>query len=678
MDQSLIMGFLKELAVGFKSAKSYPPGHPVMDKVIDVTMTHLSKLFTEVPEFSMYFLEKTVIFQDSRIDVSKNAAIVSLLNALTKIEISSLTFEAGTTGEDVRNLYEVMSSVKMKIKQYGDAETLLQSKGTEKVKINAVTFGIQTGEAVQVASEPKPSMKHGEIIEAIRNLKHLVEQGAPALETENKLKEVINNMENAPEDSRYPYGEAVARIIEHLPAEHRIELLHNLELKPFILKLFSSLSEDTLTQLVMAKIGEKDTSDAKKIVDLIGEDRFSKMMPDLKKKIPNIMEYFAQVGIILSEKMASTVSKDDLRLSIKPYYTMLDSQHVHLREEGARALMTLASRFIVQKDYELANEIVSRICTALKQESVDVIILKLMEDVTGLYHNCKTHDQEKLCSMILDTFNKISGRSGLPIAVKKKIIQFLSETDNRAVLPILFSFLWESGIYPDVRAAIVKFGKAAIEESLSTLKVAEDHALMTRLVDVLKTIGEDSIEILLNNLDASEWTLRRNIVAILGDIGEKRVIHHLLDLLDDKDMQVRLELAKTFAKLGSTEGLHQSLKDKSVEVRAQALEGLRKIIAPEDVKELLPLFNEKGDAVHEELLKIIGEKEIDEAADSIVGLLKSLEARGDSAAQDLKEHAVSALLKLSLVKTKSILENFSHSKDKVLANLATNALKRVS
>ncbi len=358
---------------------------------------------------------------------------------------------------------------------------------------------------------------------------------------------------------------------------------------------------------------------------------------------------------------------------------MLDSQHVHLREEGARALMTLASRFIVQKDYELANEIVSRICTALKQESVDVIILNLMEDVTGLYHNCKTHDQEKLCSMILDTFNKISGRSGLPIAVKKKIIQFLSETDNRAVLPILFSFLWESGIYPDVRAAIVKFGKAAIEESLSTLKVAEDHALMTRLVDVLKTIGEDSIEILLNNLDASELTLRRNIVAILGDIGEKRVIHHLLDLLDDKDLQVRLELAKTFAKLGSTEGLHQSLKDKSVEVRAQALEGLRKIIAPEDVKELLPLFNDKGDAVHEELLKIISEKEIDEAADSIVGLLKSLEARGDSAAQeDLKEHAVSALLKLSLVKTKSILENFSHSKDKVLANLATNALKRVS
>lgn len=672
------MAFLKEIAVGFKSAKSYPSGHPVMDKVIDTTMVHVSKLFTEIPEFSMYFLEKTVIFQDLRVDISKNAAILSLLEALRKIDINSLSFEAGATSDDIRNLYEVLSSTKLKIKQYGDAETLLQSKGTEKIKINAVTFGIQTGATAQVATEEKPSVKHGDIVEAIRGLKQLAEQGAPALETKNKLIEIVNDMENAPEGSRYPYNEAVSRIIEHLPSEYRIELFHDVELKPFILKLFSTLGEDTLTQLLLAKIGQKNTAEAKKIIDVIGEDKLSRMMPELKKKIPNITEYFAQVGVILSEKIAATVSKDDLRVSLKPYYTMLDSQNVHLREEGARALMTLASRFIVQKDYELASEIVLRISTALEQETIDEIILRLMEDVTGLYQNCRAHKQEGLCSMILEAFSKISGRSDLPIAMKKKIIQFLSETNNPAILPILFSFLWESGIYPDVRAAIIKFGKDAVEESLSTLKVTEDHALRTRLVDVLKNVGEDSIEILLNNLDASEWTLRRNIVAILGDIGEKRVVHRLLDLLEDKDVRVRLELVNTFAKLDYSDGLFKFLKDRSAEVRAQAVRGLRKTITPEGLKELLPLFKEKGDAVHEELLKLVGEKEIDGAVDWIIVLLKSLESRGDSMAQRLKEQAVSTLLKLNIVEAKKYLESFSHSKDKVLANLATNALKRIS
>ena len=678
MEQSHITNFLKEIAVGFKSAKSYPPGHPVMDKVINNTMIHLSKLFTEIHEFSMYFLEKTVIFQDLRVDVSKNIAILSLLDALRKNEINSLTFEVGTSSEDVRNLYEVISSPKLKIKQYGDAETLLQSKGTQKIKINAVTFGIQTEAAVQVATETRPSREHGDIIEVIRDLKNLVEKGASTLETKNKFKDVTDSIASAPEDSRYPYSEAVARIIENLPSEHRVELLHDVELKPFVLKLFSNFGEDTLTKLIVAKIGQENAADAKKIIDVIGEDKFAKIMPRLKGKIPNLMEYLARVGVILSEKIASSISKDDLRLSIKPYYSMLDSQNAHLREEGARALITLASRFIVQKNYDLAGEIILRVSMALEQESVDEVILRLMDDVSGLYQNSKTHNRERLCSTILETFSKISGRGGLPIAVKKKIIKFLSETDNPAVLPILFSFLWESGIYPDVRSAIVKFGKDAVAESLLTLKVAEDHSLRTKLVDILKNMGEDSVGILLNNLDAPEWTMRRNIVAILGDIGERNVVHRLGDLLHDKDVRVRLELVSTFTKLDYTEGLEKFLKDKSTEVRAQALRGLRKKIAPEKIRTLLPLFKEKGDTVHSELLKIVGENEIAEAADWIALLLKSLELRDDSAAQSLKEQAITTLLKLNIKKAKEFLESFSHSEDKMLANLATNALKRIS
>ncbi len=34
MQQSFILDFLKELSIGFKSAKSYPPGHPIMEQEI--------------------------------------------------------------------------------------------------------------------------------------------------------------------------------------------------------------------------------------------------------------------------------------------------------------------------------------------------------------------------------------------------------------------------------------------------------------------------------------------------------------------------------------------------------------------------------------------------------------------------------------------------------------------
>jgi hypothetical protein len=672
------MDFLKEIAVGFKSAKSYPAGHPVMEKVIDTTMVHVSKLYTEIPEFSMYFLEKTVIFQDLRIDVSKNTAILSLLDALRKNDISSLTFESNVSSQDVRNLYEVLTSPKLKIKQFGDAATFLQSKGTQTIKINAVTFGIQTGATSQVATEPRPSRSHGDIVDAIRSLKELVEKGAPTLEAKSKLKEVLEDITQAPADSRYPYSEAIARIIEHLPAEYRLLLLDDVELKSFVLKLFSNLGDDTLSKLLVAKIERGQETDVKSIIEAIGDDKFARMMPGLKKEVPNVLEYLAQVGIMLSEQISSSVSKDDLRASIRPYYTMLDSKNVKLREEGARALITLASRFIIQKNYELADEIVLRIAMALEQEMFDDIILKLVDHVHGLYHNCRAHNRDRSSAVIIEAFSKISGRGDIPIALKKKIIQFLSGTNNPTVLPILFSFLWESGIYPDVRTAIAKFGKDAVRESLSTLKVAEDHALMTRLVDILKNVGDEGVDILVDSLDAPEWTMRRNIVVILGDVGDRRVVPRLAEMLKDRDDRVRLELVKTFAKLDYSDGLMRALKDKAIEVRAEALKGLRTRIAPENIKELLPLFKEKGDAVHVELLKVVGEHTVHEAADWMVDFLRSLELRNDAAAQDLKEMAVTTIGKLQGEKARKILEAFTSSKDKTLANLAVAALKRIS
>ncbi len=95
MSQTFILDFLKDLAVGFKSAKSYPSGHPIMEKVVSNTLAQISKISADYPEFSFYFLEKTVIFQNIRFDISKNLAVLSFIEALRKNEIESLTFSLG-------------------------------------------------------------------------------------------------------------------------------------------------------------------------------------------------------------------------------------------------------------------------------------------------------------------------------------------------------------------------------------------------------------------------------------------------------------------------------------------------------------------------------------------------------------------------------------------------------
>jgi HEAT repeat protein len=199
-----------------------------------------------------------------------------------------------------------------------------------------------------------------------------------------------------------------------------------------------------------------------------------------------------------------------------------------------------------------------------------------------------------------------------------------------------------------------------------------------KLIDIIKNIGEYGIKALVDNLGISEWYLRRNIILILGEIGDKSVIDHMVPLLEDKEDRVRLELVKAFTKLEYEKGLIKALNDPSVEVKAEALRGLRKKISVEIVEKLIPLFKRKGDAIHIELLKIIAEKKVTKAAESIAEFLQSLELRTDSTAQSLKELGVTTLYKLDVDNIKILLKDLTFSKDKMLANLAGAALKRIT
>ncbi|MGQ9665554.1 MAG: HEAT repeat domain-containing protein [bacterium] len=679
MQQTSVIEFLKELAVGYKTAKSYPTGHPVMEKVVASTIGFLSKLYAEYPEFSFYFLEKTVIFQDTRIDVSKNLAVLSFIEALRKNEIESLTFNTGATSDDVKNLYEVMSSPKVKIKEYGDAATMMKSKGTEKIKINAVKFGIQTGATVQVAREKQESTKPTEsleLVEAINNFSKLIAQGVSMIDTKAEFEKIVNGSDKIPIEAQSSHSDTIAKILENLPSEHRIELLRDVGLKPFVLKILSNLSEEKLVELIVTKA--QDPGAIKKVLGALNEDKFSKLLPMLKEKIPDVYEYLAQLGILLSERVTAFFSKEDLYSSIRPYFNMLDSQNARVREEGIKSLCTLADRFIRQGNIEIAEEIGLRLASAFEQEAVPEVFINSLEQIYNIYNVARQSNQIKICNTIIEPFNRILGRSGISVQFKKSLINFLGETENPRVLSTLLSFLWESGLYPEVRAAIIKLGKSAVSELLLTLKDAEDYSLRMKIVDILKNIGKSSLDILLKNIDAPEWYLRRNILAIIGEIGAAEVCPQIESLINDPDDRVRLELVRTFIRLNYPKGLKALLNDTALEVRAEALRGLRKYLSTEEVIALLPALKEKGDFFNAELLKIIGEKKLKDTSPNIVEYLKILELRDDETAQGLKELAISTLIRLSPSDLKAIFTEFTNSKDKFLANLCQSALKKLA
>jgi HEAT repeat protein len=578
----------------------------------------------------------------------------------------------------------VVSAGKLKVREYGDAATMIISKGTERIKINAVKFGVQGGQAVvQITAKTSPEMAAAlkteeDFLSEIKNLKGLIDQGVSFLTVKETLVKSSDVLSQAPADAMDSHGEAVAKMLDQLPSEQRLEILQDIELKPFVLKIFSHLDDETLIKLVTARASAQDNVDISKIIGSIGEAKLTGLLPELKKIIPNIYEYLAQVGLLMSEKITSLISKDDLRASLKPYYAFLDSPNSRIREEGLKSLLLLAKNFVTQRYFDIAEEIISRTTLAVEQEAVEETIIRNLESIENLYRICRDNEQKKLTDMILEPFNRILGRPGLSVQFKKNSLKFLGETGNPVVLPTLFSFLWETGIYTDVRAAIIRYGKNAVQEALQTLKEAEDLSFRMKLVDIIKNIGAEAIETLLNNLDAPEWFLRRNVLAILGDIGDKSVLPRIAPMAYDAEDRVRIELVRVYEKMEFQEGLLQALNDVSMEVKAEALRGLKKSLPDEKLPELLSLFKEKGDALHLELLKVIGENRYEAATDPIVEFLHTLETRDDQAARELKDLGISILVKLNAPSLADRLVELKLTKDKVLSGLAAAAEKRIS
>jgi HEAT repeat protein len=674
MDQSLVLELIKQLAVGFTAARSYPAGHPVFERAVISTMSALAKLFAESSKFRIVISEDAVVFQDLRVEIGNNLALTSFLNNLKKKNVQSITFARGAKQDDISRLYSVMVAAQSDIDTYGDMAAMLQSKGTKSVIINAAQEALSSKE--KAVSENKT---HEEIIESIRSLIDIVRARAAVSESITPFAMVINDIEKVSRDEWSSYSEAVSGVVELLPLEKRVALLQDVEMKPFVLTMMSRLSAETLVELITnwERQGRKDF--VARVMGVISKEKFKEIVPQLRHRQLNVFEYLANTGIDLlkDDDVTATITEDDLKIVMQPYYNMLEAQSEGVRADAFKSLVMLTRRLIEDKKYDMADGIVMRIVLAIQQESSDDVIIRSMNELEGLYAVMAEHKQNEFCERVIEPFGGIWGRAGMSIDLRKRIVKFLSLTNNSSVLPILFSFLWESGVYPDVRAAIQQFGGRAVEEAIQFLRDAEDFSVRMKLVDVLKNIGEESIEVLTSNLDAREWYLRRNIVRIIGDIGERAVIPRLEKVINDDDFRVRLELVRTYTKLGFKDGLLKALGDVSLEVKGEALRGLRSMLDAEEVIDLLPGLSESGDDVYIELLKTIDEKKVYEAMNWVADLMKRIAWRTDAVSIRIKELGVSALAKLDGDNAKMILLDLQQSKDKTLSNLASTALRRI-
>jgi len=673
MDQRLILELMTELANGLDAARSYPLEHPEVKNTVSKAVSALERIFSASDAFAVRFSDRALVVDDARVGTDDDQKLVSLLDELSEKGVTGMRFTPDIISNDVVNLYSVLATDLSEIKKYGDLSDALTARGVRSISL-------EVGKTPSAENTRVRSSTHEEIIKAIRGLVKIARERAAISEAKMPFTDIMNRIEHVSSADWHPYREAMASVVELLPVEKRVALLQDIEIRPFTRSLLARMGGDTLVELMTNWQRQGKREHIARAIGAVDGGRLREIIPHLKNRQLSVYQYLSLAGIdILTEDaVSSTIEESDIETVLHLYDEMIEGQNVELRTSALCSMIVFADRLIREKKYGMGNDVITRISVAIEQEPSDTVIAGILADLDLLYAVVSEHGQTDLCEILIEPFGRILGRSTISLSTRRRIIQYLSKTGNPSVLHLLFSLLWESGLYPDVRAAIIAFGGKSVSEAIELLRDAEDFSVRMKLIDVLKNIGNESLEILAENLGCREWFLRRNIVRIFGEIGDSSVIPRLEKMLQDEDHRVRIEVVRTYGKFNYKDGLVMALKDGSLHVKAEALRSLKRMLDAEEVIDLLSQLGTSGDEVYVELLKIADEKRVFEAVPWIGEMLNRIEWRKDAPAIEIKRLAINTLAKLGGDDAKMILLHLSKGEDRRISELASSILKRIS
>lgn len=167
--------------------------------------------------------------------------------------------------------------------------------------------------------------------------------------------------------------------------------------------------------------------------------------------------------------------------------------------------------------------------------------------------------------------------------VRKIAVEFLSEfNENESILPLL----------------------------IDCLRSEDNAGLRNSAGEVLETIGAEAVEILLLYIDDNDHDLRKQIVDILGNIGDKKVVPYLIHSLSDSDENVKSAAAENLGKIGDDEAVNSllaALKKEDLLLQFSALEALCRIGRAVPIAEIKPLLD--NPLLRKASLEVLGKAE---------------------------------------------------------------------
>ncbi len=177
---------------------------------------------------------------------------------------------------------------------------------------------------------------------------------------------------------------------------------------------------------------------------------------------------------------------------------------------------------------------------------------------------------------------------------------------------------------------LVDWGANSVEPLITVVRDWKNQPadLRVECVDILGEIGDKrAVPVIIDVIDEDRMTMRYNAARALGRIGDKKAAPALIKSLGDEEWEVRFYATEALGKIDDKSAAkplaNLILVDPSDKVRLAAIESLDKLEGTTEYRSVLEAFADSNQEIRSYAVELAASWDVKEAVPAIVDMLKN-------------------------------------------------------
>lgn len=234
-----------------------------------------------------------------------------------------------------------------------------------------------------------------------------------------------------------------------------------------------------------------------------------------------------------------------------------------------------------------------------KEETADKVFSLLLSDLDTVIKTLVIKENFDLAAELIDKLGRITPKEN--VFRLNEVSSFFHRLATEELMDIIIN-LFEFGNPKAQQFAeriLITLGPISVKPLIKVLRRSETMKVRKGSLTLLQTVGKDSVPDIIAELKKPEnpWYFTRNLIFLLGELGDEEVCSILVEPAAHPDVRVRRETLKILAKIGGGKAVPlviERLNDQDLSIRKFAVETLGNWRATEAVPELMNLLRSKN------------------------------------------------------------------------------------